>query len=234
MALIKCPECEKEISDTVKKCPNCGYKFKNAVNKKAIIIIILVICILVICGIVGKITWDKHQAQLQTEKETQYNELLTETAGKTYVYGLVSQLYCYDIGQVWYNSIFKKWGNKYDKYVINDKTTAYRDWNDFSTAINNYETINGEKMQKLKDTKEEIGNNIKVLKDMPNTDYTDVYNEIVNLYGIFSKMVSFATSPTGTYKDYISSYNSNYKEFEESYNRLIILKPEIADYSENS
>ena len=28
MALIKCPECSKEISDTVKKCPNCGYKLK--------------------------------------------------------------------------------------------------------------------------------------------------------------------------------------------------------------
>lgn len=28
MALIKCPECSKEISDTVKKCPNCGYRLK--------------------------------------------------------------------------------------------------------------------------------------------------------------------------------------------------------------
>ena len=32
MALIKCPECGKEISDTAKSCPNCGYslKVKNA------------------------------------------------------------------------------------------------------------------------------------------------------------------------------------------------------------
>lgn len=28
MALIHCPECNKEISSTVKKCPNCGYKLK--------------------------------------------------------------------------------------------------------------------------------------------------------------------------------------------------------------
>ena len=26
MALIKCKECGKEISDTAKVCPNCGYK----------------------------------------------------------------------------------------------------------------------------------------------------------------------------------------------------------------
>ena len=29
MALINCPECGKEISDTVKTCPNCGYKLRR-------------------------------------------------------------------------------------------------------------------------------------------------------------------------------------------------------------
>ncbi len=29
MALIKCPECGKEISDTAKSCPNCGYMIHN-------------------------------------------------------------------------------------------------------------------------------------------------------------------------------------------------------------
>ena len=28
MALINCPECNKEISDTVENCPHCGYKIK--------------------------------------------------------------------------------------------------------------------------------------------------------------------------------------------------------------
>lgn len=32
MALIKCPECQKEISDVAKTCPNCGYELKTAVN----------------------------------------------------------------------------------------------------------------------------------------------------------------------------------------------------------
>lgn len=34
MALIKCPECGKEISDTAKVCPHCGYKkpLKNPLN----------------------------------------------------------------------------------------------------------------------------------------------------------------------------------------------------------
>ena len=29
MALIKCKECKKEISDSAKACPNCGYNKKN-------------------------------------------------------------------------------------------------------------------------------------------------------------------------------------------------------------
>lgn len=29
MALIKCPECGKGISNKAKKCPNCGYTLKK-------------------------------------------------------------------------------------------------------------------------------------------------------------------------------------------------------------
>ena len=52
MALIKCPECGKEVSDTAKKCPNCGYvikksKFENPKVKK---IMLIVICALVVIG----------------------------------------------------------------------------------------------------------------------------------------------------------------------------------------
>lgn len=32
MALIKCIECKKEISDTAKICPHCGYKLKRRKN----------------------------------------------------------------------------------------------------------------------------------------------------------------------------------------------------------
>ncbi len=56
MALIKCPECGKEISDTAKSCPNCGYRIKrpkNNVKRKLIIIggailIIIVVTLLII------------------------------------------------------------------------------------------------------------------------------------------------------------------------------------------
>lgn len=32
MSLIKCPECEKEISDKAFSCPHCGYQFAGEKN----------------------------------------------------------------------------------------------------------------------------------------------------------------------------------------------------------
>lgn len=37
MALIKCSECNKEISDTVKRCPHCGFKMKSSFDFKGLI-----------------------------------------------------------------------------------------------------------------------------------------------------------------------------------------------------
>lgn len=51
MALIKCPECGKEISDAAKSCPNCGYKIRNKINinNKKILIIPVGVIILILC-----------------------------------------------------------------------------------------------------------------------------------------------------------------------------------------
>ncbi|MEL7655387.1 MAG: zinc ribbon domain-containing protein [Bacillota bacterium] len=33
MALIRCPECNKEVSDQASSCPNCGYSIKARMKK---------------------------------------------------------------------------------------------------------------------------------------------------------------------------------------------------------
>jgi hypothetical protein len=57
MALITCPECKKQISETVKSCPHCGYVFtdgetttikKNESNVKIVFFIILIVGIFVL------------------------------------------------------------------------------------------------------------------------------------------------------------------------------------------
>lgn len=49
MALIKCPECGREISDQVKKCPNCGYPIKKGLSAGKGLAI-LAGCIIVVAG----------------------------------------------------------------------------------------------------------------------------------------------------------------------------------------
>lgn len=44
MALIKCQECHKEISDSAKRCPLCGYKKKIEISRKIFIYPIIILC----------------------------------------------------------------------------------------------------------------------------------------------------------------------------------------------
>ena len=52
MSLIKCPECEKEISDKVSSCPHCGYPLKKKagfyLNKKIVGILIAAALVLIV------------------------------------------------------------------------------------------------------------------------------------------------------------------------------------------
>ena len=34
MSLIHCPECKKQISNTAKECPNCGYQLEKERKKE--------------------------------------------------------------------------------------------------------------------------------------------------------------------------------------------------------
>lgn len=57
MSLIKCPECGKEVSDTIKICPHCGYRIKKYNTKirkgKNILIFILIGIIFIFVAILG-------------------------------------------------------------------------------------------------------------------------------------------------------------------------------------
>ncbi|MBQ2800464.1 MAG: zinc-ribbon domain-containing protein [Lachnospiraceae bacterium] len=53
MAIIKCSECGKEISDKAKKCPKCGHPVKNRLK---VVVIIVLLFILVLVSIISVIT----------------------------------------------------------------------------------------------------------------------------------------------------------------------------------
>ena len=51
MSMIKCPECGKEISDSVKRCPNCAYKLKRTNKRKIVIIVAILVVVSIVAGL---------------------------------------------------------------------------------------------------------------------------------------------------------------------------------------
>ena len=87
MALIKCPECNKEISDTAKRCPCCGYKFPIK-NKSTICIICFVIIAIII--IISSIILYTHSQPLYKYKH-QIIETLNDYKNDTISYDTASE-----------------------------------------------------------------------------------------------------------------------------------------------
>jgi predicted nucleic acid-binding Zn ribbon protein len=84
MALVKCPECGKEISSQASSCPNCGYKKKQEIKFNKSKIIIPIIFLLVIVGVVLVV---KHinssmpnelSLALETSKDEVHNKIGTD------------------------------------------------------------------------------------------------------------------------------------------------------------
>lgn len=88
MALIKCPDCQKDVSDKADKCPYCGYpinslglntsspvsvvpstNYKSVLSPKKIAIIVVAVLVIGLAVIVGII--------VPKQKETSYKQALT-------------------------------------------------------------------------------------------------------------------------------------------------------------
>ncbi len=54
MSLINCPECNREISNTSKKCIHCGYVLRKKKSKKVFAVLIVSLMILTIVGLLVK------------------------------------------------------------------------------------------------------------------------------------------------------------------------------------
>lgn len=73
MALIKCPECGKEFSNSIKRCPHCGYRNKKKLNRKTIFKI--GICCLVALLLVSSSIAVFMALNLSDEEKTEVNAI---------------------------------------------------------------------------------------------------------------------------------------------------------------
>lgn len=70
MALIKCSECGKEISDKAKMCVNCGAKTKN--NNRIILSLIIGVAILLVAVLVYFLMFNNNENKMSKESEKNF------------------------------------------------------------------------------------------------------------------------------------------------------------------
>lgn len=154
MALIKCPECNKEISDKVKACPYCGYPFEQQEeaqkfeissvnikmkkeNKKKIIILVIIICCVIVVGFIGFKVYKNEQAKKEAaryEIEVEnYIDNINKMKVQMIITGSEAEGLMNKTSMVWSNAIFKKSDSETDKYTMVNGEFI----DDFNDALSN-------------------------------------------------------------------------------------------------
>lgn len=80
MALIECPECNKQVSETAKTCPHCGYKLNadKIKRRNKTILWVILICILVAAAI-GIPAYIANEKEKSHKAAAEYLERLEES-----------------------------------------------------------------------------------------------------------------------------------------------------------
>lgn len=228
MALIKCPECGKEISNKAKKCPNCAYSLKNHKLKfkehKKVIIVSILLFILIIGGIIGFYIYSKN------EYNKKVNLLSIQMLGSSADCEELANL----TSDVWYNTIYEKSDEKTNQYTIRSSYYKenlpfynYKDYqfnNDFNTSISNLFVDKADEVSKIKKEAEDIKNQVKDLKNAP-LGQKDIYNELIEFNNAYQELVNLATNPTGSYTEYVKNKNEKIENGLNAYERLSTLLP---------
>ena len=85
MALLKCKECGKEISDTAKTCPHCGAKLSKGVGCLgiALTIIGILFCLSLLLIVIGQINQNNNRSAKLVESESNISALSAIKANKS-------------------------------------------------------------------------------------------------------------------------------------------------------
>ena len=230
MALINCPECQKEISDKVKVCPQCGYPLVSEPNnentqrvevtnikissqkiKPIVIGTIVTVIVIVIAFLIYK----------NISKNT-YITNLGNITQKMLEGGVIAEELTDLTRAVWRNTIYKDHNSRTDKYTIKEGYTyVFND--DFNTSLQRlaYDTdIISQKLD-LKNIREEVNELMKLLQNPPK-ELQNSYNDLDKLYRAFTSYTELAINPSGTLTSFSSKINDCSSEFLESYNKLKI------------
>lgn len=232
MALIKCSECGKEISDKATVCPNCGNPVssvnvanptaitdkRTAKPKKLLAIIMVGIALICVCAFLY------FQQQKQAERSQYINNLNAITASM--LDGAArSESVCNLTKSVWYNTIYEKSDPETDPYTKTISGALFHsDFNDSLSSLYSADSTIST-IAEIKTNREEVSALMSELSQ-PSDEFAQCYDTLTDMYNTYDKFTSLAISPTGSLQTYSSNFSEYDSDFMTSYNLMQTLIPE--------
>jgi hypothetical protein len=247
LALIKCPECQKDISSLVKTCPHCGFplveeppiitptvptpqevevtgvKIKAPKLKGYLVIIFSLVAVLVLAFVGYKLISDyKAKKDYQTAFNT-YVDNLTVVQSKMLSSGAQAEDVINLTQQVWNNAIHSEADPATDKYVRPNGNYV----DDFNTALNLLwiDPTNTSQVAEISTAQDSVKTLMKSLQNPPKGLET-CYSTVTELFSAYLALTEMAVNPTGSYTSYSDDAHKNDTGFMDVYNRLESQIPE--------
>lgn len=233
MALVKCTECGKELSDKATTCPNCGCPLgeiqetevtatstKSATKKKTIIVMSIAILV-VLAIIIGFLLYKSSSERKKAAEREAYIDSASEFS-VTLIYAAAK---CEDTGNliksIWYNTIFEEDDPATDPYTKWESISGSYFYDDFNEALKNFFSSDkyAEMEKMLMDDYEKLSDLSTQLKNSPE-GLEDIAEAVSEAYSHYRKLYKNATSPSGSLETYSDDFSENDENTVDAYDDL--------------
>lgn len=240
MALIICPECQKEVSEKADKCIHCGYPLNSSntetsdeklilnvqpemqkveiasVNirgknlKKTVLSLLIIISIVLGGFYVFNQVTTQNSEKKFVENAKAVNELMLSG-------GSTAETVTYLLKKIWYNAIHEEYDYETDEYAL----IAGEFVEDFNTALFSYQLSENyvSNVALMESNMSEVQELIKSLQNPPEK-FVTVYSTISDLYSTYTSLMDNAIDPAGSYNSYVEDVSNNIDEFMKLYKKV--------------
>lgn len=255
MALITCPECQKQISDQAATCPNCGFPLPSTTPDKPLstdgndmlpadqtieenistevapakpkkkVIAISVVAVLCVALLAAVAVFINSNAKKRAAEEARYE----------YISNL--QLFVSTTlqgaakAETACNLTKQVWYDTiYEKFDVDtvEYTKTDGEFNeDFNTSLQRlYASADMiQSVEEIKANQESVDEIYKLLLN-PNSEFEKCFDEVEALYSVYRQLTNLAISPSGSLKTYSEDFGDYDDSFMEHYEKLNLLMPE--------
>jgi hypothetical protein len=236
MALITCPECGKQISESAKSCPNCGYPFVKEVastpkpqqvevtsinlrppsfmNKLRIATGLLIFIFIIAC-LIALIAYQK------TKKESKYIENLNTISSAMLSGASKAESLCDLTYKVWSNTIYKKYDDETDKYTLRSNVSYRAFYSDFNNSLANLFADQDIKNQmSVIESKQTYVSDLMKYVSNPSKKLEKCYDTLNDLFTAYMGLTDLAIHPTGSLQTFSQNKIEKVEKFMDNYRKL--------------